>query len=98
MKTIVRSWKRDTGQVLIIFVLALPVLLGMSALVVDLGNLFAQKRNLQKAADASALAATQALPPAGGCGVPSTCDDDVARFASNFSTGNGESSTDLERC
>jgi hypothetical protein len=104
VKRIRGAWKRNTGQVLIIFVLAVPVLLGMSALVVDLGNLFAQKRNLQKAADASALAATQALPPGGlppvtgPCDSGSPCETNVAQFASNFSTGNGQSTTPLPRC
>ena len=50
---------REAGQVLILFTLLLPILLGMAGLVVDVGNAFAERRSLQKAADAAALAAAQ---------------------------------------
>ena len=95
-------WRDNTGQVLVIFVLAIPMILGMCALVIDAGNLFAQKRSLQKAADAAALAATQEPPstqPPGGCteNPATTCNTDTAQFASNFTKGNGEN-TSLVRC
>src|SRR6476620_7068411 len=94
-------WKENTGQVLVIFVLAVPMMLGMCALVIDAGNLFAQKRTLQKAADAAALAATKALPSVPeSCAetpVDTGCNTDARTFASNFTKGNGEDTT-LARC
>jgi hypothetical protein len=47
------------------FALLLPALLGMAALVVDVGHAFVVKRHLQKAADAAALAAAFELPNTG---------------------------------
>ena len=55
-------WRMEAGQVFALFALALPVLLGMSALVIDVGTLFVEKRSMQQAADAAALAAVQRLP------------------------------------
>ena len=59
----------------------------MSALVVDVGNLFVQKRSLQKAADAAALAATQSLDGS-DCAPATPCNDTVAQLASDFNHGN----------
>ncbi len=61
---------REAGQVFVVFALALPVLLGFAALVVDLGNTYVQRQTVQQAADAAALAAVQELNFA-----PGTCDD-----------------------
>jgi Flp pilus assembly protein TadG len=47
------------GQVMIIFALATFVLVGMMALAVDVGFLMAERRQVQSAADAAALAAAQ---------------------------------------
>jgi len=55
-------WRMEAGQVVVLFVLTLPVLLGMAAIVIDIGNLFIAKRTMQQAADAAALAAVQRLP------------------------------------
>ncbi len=55
----------ETGQVLILFALLIPVLLGMAALAIDLGSYSAERRTLQNAADAIALAAAQELPDQG---------------------------------
>lgn len=57
-----RSEKTESGQTLIMFVLALVVLLGMVSLAVDVGYFFSQRRGLQNAADAAALAGASALP------------------------------------
>lgn len=55
------SWRvrfrEETGQVFVVIALTLPVLLGMAAIVIDLGDLFFQKRTLSGAADAAALSA-----------------------------------------
>ncbi len=52
----------QNGQVLVITGVTLVVLLGMSALVLDVGRAYLAKRQLQASADAAALAAAQALP------------------------------------
>jgi Flp pilus assembly protein TadG len=54
--------RNERGQVIVLTVIALTVLLGMSALVLDVGAWFHEKRQLQATADAAALAGAQALP------------------------------------
>lgn len=54
--------KSERGQAVVLMVLSLVVLLGMSALVLDVGSWFQSKRHLQGTADASALAGAQMLP------------------------------------
>jgi Flp pilus assembly protein TadG len=54
--------RNERGQVLVLTVLALVVLLGMAAMVLDVGAWFHQKRHLQATADAAALAGAQLLP------------------------------------
>jgi hypothetical protein len=54
--------KKERGQALVLTVLALVVLLGMAAMVLDVGAWFHQKRHLQATADAAALAGAQFLP------------------------------------
>jgi hypothetical protein len=56
------SPRSERGQVLVLTVAALTVLLGMTALVLDVGDWFRTKRQLQATADAAALAGAQALP------------------------------------
>jgi Flp pilus assembly protein TadG len=48
--------KGERGQVLVMAALMMPVLLGMLALVLDVGNAYAQRRFMQNAADAASLA------------------------------------------
>ncbi len=52
----------ESGQTLIFFVLALGVLLGMVAMSVDVGLILHERRSLQNAADAAALAGAIELP------------------------------------
>jgi Flp pilus assembly protein TadG len=52
----------ERGQAIVLTVLSLAVLLGMAALVLDVGAWFHQKRHLQATADAAALAGAQMLP------------------------------------
>jgi hypothetical protein len=54
--------KSERGQAIVLMVLALVVLLGMAALVLDVGNWFHTKRRLQATSDAAALAGAQKLP------------------------------------
>jgi Flp pilus assembly protein TadG len=51
----------EYGQILVIFVVALIVLLGFLALIIDGGNLFLQRRAAQNAADAGAMAGAAEL-------------------------------------
>jgi hypothetical protein len=61
----VRRLQREDGQVLPLLVLGLlVVLLGVAAIVVDVGRAYLVKRQLQKTADAAALVAADALPDA----------------------------------
>jgi Flp pilus assembly protein TadG len=56
-----RRLDREEGAVAVIVAILLFVLVGIGALVVDVGNLYWERRQLQNAADAGALAAAQAL-------------------------------------
>jgi hypothetical protein len=49
------------GQVLVLFALSLIVLLGVTSVAVDIGRFYGERRFLQNAADAAALAAANAL-------------------------------------
>lgn len=61
-----RNILKDTkGLVAVIVALLITVLLGFTAFVVDIGSVAMQRQNLQKAADAAALAGAQDLPSAG---------------------------------
>jgi len=60
-----RARRQERGQVFIMVVLLLAVLGGMTAVAVDLGSYSADRRDLQNAADAIALAASQELPDEG---------------------------------
>jgi Flp pilus assembly protein TadG len=57
-----RLRKEESGQSLVMVVLLLSILLGFSALIVDVGLLYTEKAKLQNAADAAALAGAQFLP------------------------------------
>lgn len=54
--------RNERGQAFVLTVISLVVLLGMAALVLDVGAWFHQKRHLQATADAAALAGAQFLP------------------------------------
>jgi hypothetical protein len=54
--------KSESGQAIVLMALSLVVILGMAALVVDVGNWYHTKRRLQGTADAAALAGAQLLP------------------------------------
>src|SRR5262245_23487041 len=56
----------ERGQAIVLSVLALVALMGMCALVLDVGNWFRTKRRLQATSDAAALAGAQKLPGAPG--------------------------------
>jgi len=54
--------KREEGQAVVLTVFALVAMLGMCALVLDVGSWFRTHRRLQATADAAALAGAQDLP------------------------------------
>jgi hypothetical protein len=56
------SRDNERGQAVVLAVLALVVLLGMAALVLDIGAWYRTKRQLQATADAATLAGAQMLP------------------------------------
>lgn len=55
--------KDDSGVSAVFFALALPILLGMAGLAVDLGHMIVVKNELSKAAEAGALAGARGLWP-----------------------------------
>jgi hypothetical protein len=59
MKTLIRS---ERGQAMVLTVISVTVLLGMAAVVVDVGSWFLDRRQLQSGVDSSALAGAQNLP------------------------------------
>lgn len=56
-----RSRADEGGQVLVIFALSLVVLMAAAALAIDIGRFYSERRFLQNAADAGALAIANAL-------------------------------------
>jgi len=58
--------KSESGQAFVLMALSLVVIMGMAALVVDVGNWYHTKRRLQATADAAALAGAQLLPTDSG--------------------------------
>jgi hypothetical protein len=58
--------KNSSGQAFVLTVLFMTALIGMAALVIDLGSWFRAHRELQATADASALAGAQELPSSTG--------------------------------
>ena len=77
-----RSIRQEDGQSLLLMVLALVVLLGLAALVVDFGRAYLAQRQLQQAVDAAALVAGQTLPDS------QTAYDEAIRFSATGSLNN----------
>jgi Flp pilus assembly protein TadG len=55
-------FRNERGQALVLTAIAMVMVCGMAALVLDVGNWFRDKRRLQGTADAAALAGAQQLP------------------------------------
>jgi hypothetical protein len=62
LKLALARLRSERGQALILAALAMVVLLGFAALSIDVGYWYSQKREVQKAVDAAALAGAQELP------------------------------------
>jgi Flp pilus assembly protein TadG len=63
-----RRLEGEDGTVAVMVAMMLVVFLGIGALVVDAGNLYWERRQLQNAADAAAFSAAQELAPGGSEG------------------------------
>ena len=46
----------ERGQIVVLFALLIPVLLALAAIVIDVGNMYVHKKNLQTLVDAGAFA------------------------------------------
>jgi len=80
---------RNRGQVIIMFVLALVVLLGFVALGIDVGYMYSLKNDLQRSADAGALAGAYIFHNGGwvtGQDAPGTLRADAMDRALSFAT------------
>jgi hypothetical protein len=87
-----KSRKHSSGQAFVLTVLFMTALIGMAALVIDLGSWFRQHRQLQATADAAALAGAQELPMSTGAAQTFATDyanentDDLQSVSVTFST------------
>jgi hypothetical protein len=75
-------FRSERGQSLVLTTFFVAALLGMAALVIDLGTWFRSQRDLQAVADAAALAGAQGLPDGG----------QASAYANQYTTKNGGSS------
>jgi len=66
MRRFASDERRDGGQILVIFALALTAIVAMTGLVLDGGSTFVQRRNMQNVADNAAFAAAYAYGMGGG--------------------------------
>ena len=73
----------DGAVAVFVAILLSTVLLGMGALVLDVGSLYAERRELQNGADAGALAVAQHC-----ASDPSTCTDGVDERVSHYADAN----------
>jgi Flp pilus assembly protein TadG len=73
----------ERGQAFVVTILMTATLLGLTALVLDVGSWFRAHRQLQATADAAALAGAQALPDVPG-DASSLANDYAARNTSNL--------------
>ncbi|KPJ50402.1 MAG: hypothetical protein AMJ38_01885 [Dehalococcoidia bacterium DG_22] len=55
-------WREESGQGLVVATLVMVMILGFAAMAVDVGLFLHERRELQKSADAAALAGVQELP------------------------------------
>jgi hypothetical protein len=87
MRWLTRRLNGDGGAIatIVVILLAGGVLLGMGALVVDVGRIYGEQRELQNGADAAALAVAQ------GCAVgAATCDTSTSGTALTYANGNAK--------
>jgi hypothetical protein len=80
-------WRIEFGQGLVIGALVMVVILGLAAMAVDVGLFLHERRELQNAADAAALAGVQELPGSPG---------DAQLKAEEWAQNNGIANDELE--
>ncbi|VVQ06025.1 hypothetical protein PS934_03038 [Pseudomonas fluorescens] len=78
--------RHQQGAVLILAVLALPILLGLSALAIDYAYAYVVRNELQNAADATALAGTGCIYPRIECGNSTSSAPDFTTASSRANT------------
>src|SRR5512134_1260377 len=76
--------RRNRGQVLVLVALAIFVLIGLAALGIDVGYMYSVRHELQRSADAGALAGASAFTTGdwNDSGIRSLADDRARQFAS----------------
>ena len=77
--------RRESGQALVLAAAAMVLILGMAAMTIDVGMLLQERRDLQNAADAAALAGVQGLPAS-----PADAIADATAWAEKNGIGAGE--------
>ena len=77
--------RRESGQALVLAAAAMVLILGMAAMTIDVGMLLQERRDLQNAADAAALAGVQDLPAS-----PADAVDSATTWAEQNGIGAGE--------
>ncbi len=80
-----RRLRRESGQALVLAAAAMVVILGMAAMAIDVGMFLQERRDLQNAADAAALAGAPDLPASPGDAVA-----DATAWAEHNGIGAGE--------
>ena len=87
LRTLRYLWREESGQGLVLGALAMVVILGFAAIAIDVGLFLHERRELQKAADAAALAGAQELPYSPG---------DAQQKAADWAEKNGIDVGELE--
>jgi len=86
MNRLRRAWRRladERGAVLVLSVLMLSGLVGMTSLTVDIGHFFVERRQIQNAVDAAALAAAAYLPTDDPARLAAAVDEAISYGAQN---------------
>jgi Flp pilus assembly protein TadG len=78
-------WREESGQGLVVATLVMVVVLGFAAMAIDVGLFLHERRELQKSADAAALAGAQELPYS-----PADAEQKAQEWAENNGIGDGE--------
>lgn len=78
--------RRNRGQVLVLVALALIVLLGFAALGIDVGYMYSVRHELQRCADAGALAGASAFRESGKDSTDGPTADEARARATDFAT------------
>ena len=92
IKKVRRFFQNSNGQVAIIAALLIVAIIGMTALVVDMGSLYEDRRSLQGVADAAALAGAQELPESKSYASQAA----VKNIEKNYQDVNGNLSVSIE--